>query len=106
MSWKEFFKPNWKKILIFVFLAFFLGVVLMSLGAHFFTAPGSDCLGCGSPEILIKITQFSLPLGIGFLDYLGGNLLTFFIITLLYLVFWYSVSCSIFWISNKVRKKK
>ena len=109
MDWKEFLRPDLRKIVIFVFLAFILGILLLMVSTYLFTAPGSDCLGCRSPEILNTMIQVFMPLGLGLLNYLdvpvGLRSLVFLIIVSLDLIFWYFISCLIVWIYDKVRNK-
>jgi len=112
MSIKEFFKPDWRKIVIFIFLAFILGNLLFLISTHFFTAPHSDCRGCQTPEFLRILIQIFEPLGLSIFNYIdldiqAGFLRTFIIsvIGLLDIIFWYFISCFIFWLFSRFKKK-
>jgi len=84
---KQFLKPNWRKILLFIILLiFFIGLKRnIRLGDVFFTARG-----------------YPLPFqsSNGAID----NLISY-IFLFINLIFWYLISCFIIWIYNKLKKK-
>ena len=89
MGWKDFLKPTiWKIILFLVFS--------ISLFINW-----SDCLNC--PDSF-EYTGLPLPVFIsgGFVGYLNKLMPSNLIIDL---AFWYLLSCLIFWLYNKVKKK-
>jgi len=95
MNWKQFLKPNWRKILIFVILIFlssffiwnFLPVEWMGIG---FPIPfyemqwGAPAFGISQQPVETSINSIGLIADI---------------------IFWYLMSCLIVWFYDKFRKK-
>ncbi len=98
MKWKQFLKPDWRKIVIFVVLS----VIFLYLFNNAVT------IG----ELYYPVKGFPVPyyysrsggmLSSGVLvDYIPSfNLLNF----ILNITFWYLISCLIVWVYDKVKKK-
>ena len=90
MNWKEFLKPNWKKIMIMIILLLISSIRIPKV-----------CLfiGTSCPE------SYGLPLvfyEIGYLDNVTNSPINFIID----LIFWYIVSCIVVTIYDKFKKKK
>lgn len=104
MNWKQFLKPDWKKII--------LSIILLIIGlVTYFT-----------PSLRIVSISISFPILIG--NYIGGPqivsllniaketksifllLLILIILLLVLLIYWYLISCLIVWIYEKIRGKK
>lgn len=85
MTFKQFLKPDWRKIAItaimFIFFVFFLTYSIYSGGVGF--SFGFPIHTSRNPSILEQIY-----------------------ISIIDLVFWYLLSCLIIWIYDKFRKKK
>ena len=90
MNWKEFLKPDWKKIVGVVILSALIPIPVSSC----FCA-GWDCI-CVIGQSLINILITSPH------QLLYGYYFPFIIILIL---FYYLLSCLIVWIYDKVRKK-
>lgn len=96
MGWKEFLKPDWKKLLllfVFIFIKFFIsnnfGILLEYIISPFFSFLYTRVL-----EPLVVFKWFYLNLFLyAFLYTLDG-------------VYWYILSCLIVWVYNKFRKKE
>jgi len=91
MSWKEFLKPDWKKILLtIIFASSFLSLEFM---IHSCPLPPSPC-----PNIII----FRL-FWIYEIRFSNENFILPLILTVLFV--YYLTACLIVWIYNKVKKK-
>jgi|SRR3972149_7653319 len=103
MNWKEFLKPDMKKIILFLVLfslSYFFGVssyhgILQVVGVCYnpilwlpLAIVGGSCIFSSGGDLISIINQFPYSLGI--------------LATLLY---WYFLSCLIVWIYNNIRKK-
>lgn len=92
MDWKEFFKPNKKKIIVFLILSF--------LPIPFYVKSYCKCYpaGCKCPEVLvILLLILIIPILLGakffLIGVIVGSLLN------------YLLSCLMSWIYDKVRKR-
>lgn len=92
MNWKEFLKPDWRKILLFVILS----ILLSAIPNFVIEIPVFCGLSFGIP--LPFYCSLILPF-----DFNGG-----FVITNLFvdIIFWYLLSCLIVWIYGKLKKEK
>jgi len=89
MKWKEFLKPDWRKIVLTVItmIIFFPGYPPYYKGGGFplnYLSSGSCYAGSNIVSCAIKETPINLILDI---------------------IIWYFLSCLIIWIYNKVKKK-
>jgi hypothetical protein len=82
MNIKQFLKPNWKKIVIFVTISIIFSLIDYGI----------------SGELIIPIIGLPLPF------YINYNITYPFLI--IDLIVWYFISCLIVWIYDKVKKKK
>jgi len=103
MSWKEFLKPDWKKIVISIitlhFLVGFVSFIYLS-----FASLITDVTFVEGPLWLLKF----FLLGTGWL--LVGGLFSLFpifglIFMIVIILVAYAFSCLLIWIYNKVKKK-
>jgi hypothetical protein len=113
MSWKNFFKPTWIKIIFFVI--FF---TLSSLLCNSQLTPYASmikkanevgrCGLCCDTFCMGKIIGLPLPFYSESYGGIGGfgERKPIFIFLIIDLVFWYILSCLVIWIFNKVRRKK
>jgi len=89
MNWKEFFKPDWRKILIFLVLFILSSLASIKIYLCNMMGIGPCPIGYGFPlEFLYPILDFK-------------NLINL----LIDIIFWYLLSCLIIWIYDKVKKK-
>jgi len=98
MSLKQFLKPNWRKIIIFVIL-----FAIIPLPARFCKDPPSCIDPSGCCWIFIpfgNLLSLSIILSVG----VGGDLITI-IFMLITIIISYLLSCIIVWIYYKVKKK-
>lgn len=96
MNWKQFLKPNWGKIVIFVILILVTSIIpnLFTYGADIginYGFPFNFYGCCGGPALLPGQTSPS------FFRYYA---------IIMNIVIWYLFSCLIVWIYGKVRGKK
>jgi preprotein translocase subunit SecE len=94
MNWKEFLKPDWRKIVLTIILF----TIVTGLKWYLF----DTCLGCYN-------TYFGVPLA--FYEKIvwprENEMTNFLIFNLIVdIIFWYLLSCLIVWIYDKFRKKK
>ena len=109
MNWKEFLKPDWKKIVVFVVL-FIISIPIPSLFPNLFYNLGKNDFGVRYPVFYLYGTPFGfyyIPSPVAeltpegapqpYFDFMGfiGNV-----------IFWYLLSCLIIWIYDKFRKVK
>jgi hypothetical protein len=99
MSWKEFFRPSKQKFVLFVVvsLIFYSGyMILFPNPIQYFLNPAvwfGDLIFPYYPYALIKSNSVSI--------------LTLIVLSIiLMLLYWYVVSCIIFWIYHKWKKKQ
>ncbi len=114
----QIISPDWRKILLFMFLDFILGIILLAVTSLFFTSPGSSCMGCASPVSIRIMTMIFLPFGLGFFGFLhesglldlvhGGFPRLIALVANIFLtgVFWYFASCFIVHFYDKFKKPK
>lgn len=101
MDWKQFLKPDWRKIVIIILIIFFLFLGrLIEIPIKIENFLGSFFLFLISPILLFSSCatiggQISLFCQI-------STLVGFIILP----IFWYLLSCLIVWIYDKYRKKK
>lgn len=89
MNWKEFLKPDWRKIIAFIILGIFLLLISNQLGY----------CELGIPLSFTSCTYYEYPVG-GIRD-------QFYVFPfILNLIFWYLLSYLIVWIYDKVKKEK
>jgi len=96
MNWKEFLKPDWRKI-AFTFVWMVLSILLYWSNVR----TGSGPLLIDSYLITFLVIQPILA--VAFILNLNIGAITFLILMVLYS---YLISCLIVWIYNKFRKKK
>lgn len=91
---KKFLKPDWKKILIFVFLLVIAVIIIPIMNARF----GLYTISIGFPLPFYSCT-FLVEL---------GSLCSFagYTYTIIDILIWYVLSCLIVWIYDMLRKKK
>ena len=102
MKWKEFLKPDKERIVLFVVALFFLSI-------FFRFSPMGNTLGYKPSlldEILVKlwVVAFLINLLPGTIFWPFYNNPVIFII--LFIIFWYLISCSIVWVFDHRRKEK
>ncbi len=94
MNLKKFLKPDWKKIVIFLLLFFFIGLNKRS-GACLYSEKGA-LVYCdnmvGLPLGFNLITDYSTPID--------------FPLLFTDIVFWYLISCLIIWLYSKFINRK
>ncbi len=110
MNWKEFLKPDWKKMLIFLLLTFFVGIIIqnhMSAGnvveQHYLMIPYPGIIGHAEGTIIHRTVICGIPIAppncnpeSSFrFDYFG---------LVFNLIFWYLISCTIIYAYKKVKK--
>jgi len=105
MSWKEFLKPDWKKIIL-ALIIFFLPIPFPEAVACPFPCifnpveNVTSCTKCPPYEIrIVSLGWHSIEMFLALRNFM------FLINVLLTVVFSYILSCVIFWIYNRVRKK-
>jgi hypothetical protein len=97
MNWKQFLKPNWRKIVIFL-LPIILTIITLFIEVK---GSGWDIL-VYFPILICGIIPGCITSG-GELPLVNNALyLLSFVITY---IIWYPISCLIIWIYNKVKKK-
>lgn len=96
MNFKQFLKPDWRKIVIFFILMIlsifsFFHMTLVSL--PFAVVPSLwDVLASVLAPSLVVIYGFYFPYSV--------------LIILITIIYWYLLSCFIVWIYNRIKKKK
>ncbi len=93
MNWKEFFKPDWRKIVLFIVL-FIFGIIISIFS--------NSCLGCYNVSVGLPLgfyEQIFWPRGMEKTNFLMLNLV-------IDIVFCYLFSCLIVWIYDNFRKVK
>jgi len=93
MNWKEFLKLDWRKIGLIIYF------MLLSL---FYQVSKDNRIYMGFPLSYYYKEIFDLPLFDLLPPYLGQILI---VPLLLDIIFWYLLSCLIFWVYDKVKKK-
>jgi len=96
MNLKEFLKPDWKKMIVTIVL---LGVSFLYIHQVFEEGVNIE-YGLPLPsiaKIYPSLVEFGQPLQLYYTPLPVGFAVD--------LVFWYLVSCSMFWIHSKVKKK-
>ena len=97
MNFKQFFKPDWRKILIFIIL------LIIFFGIYKYKFP----LLAGELPESVPAKGLPLPIYLRVPIYLNlkslNHLLKVFL--MIDLIFWYLISCFIVWIYDKVKKK-
>ena len=102
MKWKDFLKPDWKRILLFV-------VLLFVAPFPFIRAEAMTCIqmvGADCPLLLTTDFTFGIPVIFHRNDFssaITNNVLPLFFP--IHLIYAYLLSCLIIWIYDKVRKK-
>jgi len=95
MNFKQFLKPNWRKIVVFIVL------LIVSYFRVIFTGIASISRGAPFPYYIRECSDIMIG---GYLppcsSYINWNYLTFDIIS------WYLLSCLIIWIYDKIKKEK
>lgn len=95
MDWKEFFRPTWKKIVIFIILTIVFSVVNTERNCKVF---GGVC-----PK------SYGFPFAVYSLSGAVGEPINYqlnYISIILNIIIWYLVSCLILWIYGKIKSKK
>ena len=101
MDWKEFLKPDLRKILVFVILSLILYFIPIDASYESWDVQGLPIPAyiCYKGEELTPFVSFwliNMPMPP------CGFIYQFLIIDL---IFWYLLSCLIVWVYNKVKKK-
>jgi hypothetical protein len=120
MNWKEFLKPNWRKIVIFVIIGI-ISVLILAYYTFMNTCAGG-CVSpnCGQLHCRIRITTLilipSFPLLTTNFTNVGDDVnveLSFWslgpnwqVVLVTSIIYWYLLSCLIVWIYDKFRKPK
>jgi hypothetical protein len=106
MSWKQFLKPDWRKIIITIiilFLTIFYNTrteILPQPKTRYYQGFPFEWWIYEAGGTVIGYLIFNIPVE---LLYSGRIILTGFIADI---IFWYLLSCLIVWIYDKVKKKK
>jgi hypothetical protein len=103
MKWEKFFKPDWRKILIFVILFLLITFLPILLG---FCATIPTVVG--DKQCLLVIQPFFVFLPSETISYKPIVTGLYFVPSLYWIldiIFWYLLSCLIVWIYDKVKKK-
>jgi hypothetical protein len=91
MDWKKLLMPDWKKIILFLIV----GIILFNI--NWFVP--EDCVDCTYSQ--------GLPLPVYYWGGFAGFPKTFILVTFIIdVIIWYLISCFIFWIYKKFKKKK
>ncbi len=101
MDLKEFFKPRWTKLTIFLIVIIFsLFLKIQTIGCFDYCppTPGVACAAVCNPTPL-----FFIPIAIFLGSRFAAQYLTYFVVPML--IFWYVVSCAVINIFKKIRKK-
>ena len=126
MKWKQFLKPDWRKIVIFIILSVFISLLGLNFTSIFnlyqieniFVAIIFSIIFL-LPSFVLKSIQFIIslyyanilsPLEFGTLK-ASGTLTNLFLIFSIFgwvldIIYWYILSCLIVLIYDKFRKKK
>jgi predicted neutral ceramidase superfamily lipid hydrolase len=100
MALKQFLKPNWRKVVIFLLMS-----LIMSFTLLFF-------IGCGPRRgtlgtlCVYSITDYLTVIVASPLVILLNYFLGVFHVFVLSFIYWYLLSCLIIWIYDKFRGKK
>jgi hypothetical protein len=110
MDWKEFFKPDWKKVLLFLLFVLITSFVFQNqmIGGnvserHYSMLPYPVIIGHAEGTIMHKIVTCGIPIAppnciseSSFrIDYFG---------LAINLIFWYLISCLVVFAYNKYKK--
>ncbi|OGI12694.1 hypothetical protein A3K64_03930 [Candidatus Micrarchaeota archaeon RBG_16_36_9] len=99
MTFKQFLKPDWRKIVIFVIF------LIVSLFFAFYTDISDNISDIFSPLLFVLIFPWYLFLGlISFISL--SSVYLFFISFIPVIIYQYLLSCLIVWIYDKLRKRK
>lgn len=98
MNWKQFLKPDWKKIVVFIL--FFSLISYISPFLHDYIFP---CVYVGPDSCMGEFYGLPLIFGVRLLAVFRLDNIIFLITDL---IFWYLLSCLIVWIYDKFIKKK
>jgi hypothetical protein len=96
MGWKQFLKPDWRKIVLML-LFFLLGL----LNVRSYTS-GS----CGVLQVITVWEERGLPFTFQVTKLHCSPIIFILIPAFLDLIFWYLISCLIVWVHDRYRKKK
>jgi len=98
MNFKQFLKPDWRKIVLSIFIA--TSFILPAL----FVTSGTNAYILAILKIILMF--LSLPLFLASLIIKDADLGVFIFLILISIIYWYLLSCIIAWIYDKVKKKK
>jgi hypothetical protein len=99
MNWKEFLKPDWRKL----FIVIILGLLSYFYGVDYcYMPPCPEGMGCAQ-ACSIRANPFLW--GPGFI-FFGHDAAKQISSVILGIVYWYLISCLIVWIYYKLKKKK
>jgi predicted neutral ceramidase superfamily lipid hydrolase len=101
MDWKQFLKPDWRKIVLTIVIFFIpMGLGFLIVLEGFAKEAGQEFLPFYILRIIIILLLILSPFSIilGFLPYVLKELLN--------LIFWYLLSCLIVWVYDKYKKQK
>ena len=98
MKWKQFLKPSWKKIIIFIIFSI---VFLMFSRRNLL--PGGELINeaVGFP-LPFKLLYTEAPIAGQYVSLMKLLFAAFFVIDV---IFWYLISCLIVWIYDRFKKK-
>jgi hypothetical protein len=114
MNWKEFLKPDWRKIVLTVIILFLVTFLPVLLGfcthVDFQCIKLSKCVTCVLAIqpffVFLPYTGISYtPIGLTNIYYISSSywILNYWVLDI---ITWYLLSCFIVWIYDKFRKKK
>jgi len=102
MDWKEFLKPDWRKIVLTVIIFLLITFLPLLLG---FCAPISTLVGGKQCLLVIQPLFMFLPSGsISYKPIATGLYFVPSLYWILDIIFYYLLSCLIVWIYDKLKK--
>jgi hypothetical protein len=96
MSIKQFLKPDWRKILIFIMLFIISTLTRANLFSNYEVKYPFYPFVLGTPFVfcyVYPIVELTPEIRFNFLGLFGD------------IIFWYFISCFVFWIYDKFKKK-
>jgi len=104
MNWKEFLKPDWKKIVLTIIIGFITFLIFITSGSFYSPSPPPTIMDvvllilAYPPLILFSI----IPEGVSIPLFILNNIL--WISFIIELPYWYLISCFIVWFYNEKKK--
>jgi len=107
MSWKEFLKPDWRKIVVLILLLIIFTVPVRTMSQSYPKYVSIHGLPFEYLEVGHDYTIESF-FGITYIGISSNYMLSYFALAffILDIILWYIISCFIFWIYGKIREKK